>query len=64
MDGARMRLFTGYEFDRLADQHGYIAIYPDGYRRNWNDCRKDATFPAKRDNIDDIGLHPNADCTR
>ena len=40
MDGARMRLCTGYEFDRLADQHGFVVIYPDGYRRNWNDCRR------------------------
>ena len=44
MDGARMR--TGYEFDRLADQHGFVVLYPDGYRRNWNDCRKNATVPT------------------
>jgi polyhydroxybutyrate depolymerase len=56
MDGARMRLCTGYEFDCLADQHGFVVIYPDGYRRNWNDCRKYATFPAKRENIDDMGF--------
>ena len=56
MDGARMRLCTGYEFDRLADQHGFVVLYPDGYRRNWNDCRKNATFPAKRDNIDDMSF--------
>ena len=29
-------------------------IYPDGYRRNWNDCRTQATFLAKRENIDDM----------
>ena len=56
MDGARMRLCTGYEFDCLADQHGFVVIYPDGYRHNWNDCRKYATFPAKRENIDDMGF--------
>jgi len=56
MDGARMRLCTGYEFDRLADQHGFVALYPNGYRRNWNDCRKHATFPAKRENIDDMAF--------
>jgi polyhydroxybutyrate depolymerase len=54
MDGARMRRCTGYEIDCLADHHGFVVLYPDGYRRNWNDCRKDATFPAKRENIDDI----------
>jgi polyhydroxybutyrate depolymerase len=56
MHGARMRICTGYEFDRLADQHGFVVLYPDGYLRNWNDCRKDATFPAKRENIDDVGF--------
>jgi polyhydroxybutyrate depolymerase len=56
MGGARMRVCTGYAFDCLADQHGFVALYPDGYRRNWNDCRRDATFPAKRENIDDIGF--------
>jgi polyhydroxybutyrate depolymerase len=34
MDGARMRLCTGYEFDRLADQHSFVVFYPDGYPRN------------------------------
>jgi hypothetical protein len=40
----------------LADQHGFVVIYSDGYRRNWNDCRKYATFPAKRQNIDDMSF--------
>jgi polyhydroxybutyrate depolymerase len=56
MDGARMRRCTAYEFDCLADQHGFVVLYPDGYRRNWNDCRKHATFPAKRENVDDISF--------
>jgi polyhydroxybutyrate depolymerase len=56
MHGARMRVCTGYEFDRLADQHGFAVLYPDGYRGNWNDCRKNATFPAKRENIDDMSF--------
>jgi polyhydroxybutyrate depolymerase len=54
MNGARMRKCTGYEFDCLADQHGFVVLYPDGYRGNWNDCRKHATFSAKRENIDDM----------
>jgi polyhydroxybutyrate depolymerase len=56
MDGAGMRVCTGYEFDRLADQCGFVVLYPDGYRRNWNDCRKRATFPAKREKIDDMAF--------
>ena len=56
MDGARMRVCTGYEFDCLADQHGFVVLYPDGYGRNWHDCRRNATFPAKRENIDDMNF--------
>jgi polyhydroxybutyrate depolymerase len=40
MDGALMRKFTGYEFDSMADTHGFAVFYPDGYERNWNDCLK------------------------
>lgn len=56
MDGAMIRAWTGYEFDQLVDQKGFAVVYPDGYKRNWNDCRKDATFAAKLENVDDIGF--------
>ncbi len=56
IDGATMRQWTGYEFDELADQHGFVVLYPDGYQKNWNDCRRDATFRAKTANIDDVGF--------
>lgn len=56
MDGAMMRRWTGYEFDQLADRKGFVALYPDGYKRNWNDCRRNTTFPAKTLNIDDMGF--------
>lgn len=56
IDGATMRAWTGFEFDELADQHGFVVLYPDGYKNNWNDCRKDAPFAAKKENIDDVGF--------
>jgi polyhydroxybutyrate depolymerase len=56
MNGARMRVCTGYQFDDLADRHGFVVLYPDGYRGNWNDCRKRASFPAKRANVNDMGF--------
>lgn len=56
MDGATMRRWTGYEFDRLADRDGFAVLYPDGYKKNWNDCRRDATYPARLENVDDIGF--------
>lgn len=56
MNGDAMRIATGYEFDRLADQKGYAVIYPVGYLGHWNDCRNKATFAAKREQIDDTGF--------
>ena len=56
LDGAKMRGWTGYEFDQQADQHGFAVVYPDGYQGNWNDCRTEVTFPARQENIDDMGF--------
>ncbi len=52
-DGDEMRVFTGYEFDRLADRHAFAVVYPHGFQGNWNDCRKNITFPARTHNVDD-----------
>ena len=54
--GAIMRASTGAEFDELADQHGFIVVYPDGYERHWNDCRRSADYLANKHNIDDVGF--------
>ncbi len=50
-----MQIFTGHEFDELADMdENTIIVYPQGYKNNWNDCRKQAPFPAKQSNVDDV----------
>jgi polyhydroxybutyrate depolymerase len=46
----------GYDFDVLADRHGFIAIYPQGYGGEWNDAKVQGPFPAKRENVDDVGF--------
>jgi polyhydroxybutyrate depolymerase len=56
MDGAMMRKWTGYEFDSLADTHGFAVFYPDGYKHNWNACLKAGHVAARTENIDDIGF--------
>jgi polyhydroxybutyrate depolymerase len=56
MNGEMMRKGTGYEFDLLADRYGFVVVYPDGYKSNWNDCRRTAAYPAKRLNIDDMSF--------
>lgn len=51
-----IRTFSAYEFERLADEHGFIVVYPQGFERNWNDCRATADYPARAQNVDDVGL--------
>jgi polyhydroxybutyrate depolymerase len=54
--GEELRRVTGYAFDRLADEHGFITAYPDGFGRRWNDCRAKGRYKARRKNIDDVGF--------
>jgi polyhydroxybutyrate depolymerase len=56
MDGALMRKFTGYEFDSIADTHGFAVFYPDGYKTNWNDCLKAGAAAATLEHVDDVGF--------
>jgi polyhydroxybutyrate depolymerase len=49
---AKHRAFTGGMFDTL----GGVVAYLDGYRGNWNDARRASSFPARRDDIDDVGF--------
>ena len=56
MNADKMRQWTAFEFDQLADQKGFVVIYPNGYKGNWNDCRSNVPFPAKKENIDDVGF--------
>jgi len=55
-DGAYMRASTFYGFDVLAERGGFIAIYPDGFERHWNDCRAGADYRANLENVDDVGF--------
>jgi polyhydroxybutyrate depolymerase len=54
--GAKHRKFTGNTFDRLADGGTAVVVYLDGYRGNWNDARRESSFPARTENIDDVGF--------
>ncbi len=54
--GQQARAMYGYDFDLLADQHGFIAVYPQGFEGHWNDCKRHGPYAAKRENIDDLGF--------
>jgi polyhydroxybutyrate depolymerase len=55
-DGASMRDFSNYEFDKLADANGFLVVYPDGFENTWNDCRGGSPFSSKAMKIDDVGF--------
>lgn len=40
------------QFNHLANEKGFIAVYPAGYQRSWNDGRKDT--PSNRDGVRDV----------
>lgn len=39
-------------FSPLADEYGVIVVYPNGFKKSWNDGRGDG--PAAEENIDDV----------
>jgi polyhydroxybutyrate depolymerase len=55
-DSAQMRVATGYGFERLADQHGFAVVYPDGYEGYWNACNIVGDYSANKLNVDDVGF--------
>jgi polyhydroxybutyrate depolymerase len=55
-DGAGMRQYSNYEVDELADKHGFLVVYPDGFDNTWNDCRGGSPFSSKQLKIDDAGF--------
>jgi polyhydroxybutyrate depolymerase len=56
-DGPQARRAFAYEFDRLAEAHGFLVAYPDGFERNWNDCRRAIdSDEAHNQDVDDLGF--------
>jgi len=58
-DGAAMRSKTAYQFDKIADTEGFIVVYPNGYKKHWNDCRASARYAANTQNINDVKFISN-----
>jgi polyhydroxybutyrate depolymerase len=55
-NSAQMRRATGYGFERLADEHGFAVVYPNGYEGFWNACNIVGDYSANKLNIDDVGF--------
>ena len=54
--GAQIRKWTGYGFERLADERGFAVVYPDGFEGYWNACNVVGDYSANKLNIDDVGF--------
>ena len=46
-NGAQMLRETGYGFDRLADTHGFVVVYPNAYQGYWDVCSVVGSVSAK-----------------
>jgi polyhydroxybutyrate depolymerase len=55
-NATQMRRVSAYRFEQLADEHGFILVYPEGYEGHWNDCRRKGPFAAKQLGIDDVAF--------
>lgn len=55
-NGAQMRIETGYEFDRLADEKGFAVAYPNAYEGYWNACGIVGGGSADGLDVDDVGF--------
>lgn len=43
-----------FRLNSLADQYGFIAVYPDAVDHHWNDGRGVNKYRSQRENIDDV----------
>ncbi|MBI4355086.1 MAG: phospholipase [Candidatus Omnitrophica bacterium] len=54
--GQRMVELTQQGLNVLADREGFIAVYPDGVDKHWNDGRAFAQYRTQREGVDDVGF--------
>ncbi|MGC9472171.1 MAG: alpha/beta hydrolase family esterase [Bacteroidales bacterium] len=47
---------TNGRFNELAEQYGFLVVYPQGVDRGWNDGREGDHSTAASENIDDVGF--------
>jgi polyhydroxybutyrate depolymerase len=51
---------TKKRFNKLADNEGFIVVYPQGVKKSWNDNpNRDKNGYARKENIDDVGFIRN-----
>jgi polyhydroxybutyrate depolymerase len=55
-NGSRIRIETGYGFERLADEHGFAVVYPNANAGYWDVCTIVEHAGASGLHIDDVGF--------
>lgn len=54
--GERMINLTLGGLNTLAGKEGFIAVYPDGIEKHWNDGRPQAISRSHKEGVDDVGF--------
>jgi polyhydroxybutyrate depolymerase len=54
--GNKVRVFSGRSFDRLVTDADALVVYPDAYKKLWNDARRTIQAPARTDGVDDVAF--------
>lgn len=50
------RAMFGYDFDVMADRHGFVVAYPNGVGGYWNEAKVQGAFQSKLEKVDDVGF--------
>lgn len=54
--GKGLERHTMGRFNRLAEKDEFVAVYPNGFEKSWNDGARDTFGVARKMNIDDVGF--------
>lgn len=54
--GQEMRRIVGGPLERMAERDNVMVVYPDGFEGHFNDCRREASYSARRLAVDDVGF--------
>ena len=54
--GSGKKVNTLFRLNPLADQYGFIVVYPDAFDHHWNDGRGVKKYQSHRENMDDVAF--------
>ncbi|NYE95128.1 polyhydroxybutyrate depolymerase [Psychromicrobium silvestre] len=54
--GEVLRKFAAGTFDELAAREKLVVVYPDAYKKLWNDARIESNYPARLEGYDDVAF--------